>query len=137
MDIKTTDNCRPTKQQKRKVSAATFRPASNKEEVIILPQTEVKVALKGNDDDPRHLKFWIEVSVKSLVRPGLWGHQRIDPDATNLEYLVAKAAETIANYQCTKYADQHNPPAVVRAALDCLKEMQRAAAGARRTRGTA
>lgn len=123
------------KQPKKQVSAAVFRPASPNEAVVILPQTEVKVALEQNNDDPSHMKFWIKLSVKSLVRPGLWGHRFIDANTTNLEYLLSRQCEELCNYQCQQYRDQHNPPAVIRAALDGLKDIQKAAEKARRTRG--
>lgn len=125
-------NCRNT-EIKKAVSAQFFRPASPRESVVILPQTEVKCQLQMDD---KTMKAWILVSVKSLVRPGLWGSVAVDADTPNLEYLVSQAAEAVATKQCLNYGDQHNPGDVAKTARECLRDIKQAADAARKHRGS-
>lgn len=121
------------KRPKRKIKADLFAPASKLTEVVILPDTPVEVKLQM-DDQTR--KAWMLVSVKSLIRPGLWGHLKVDADSPRLEYLVQKAAETIAVQQCELYRDVHNPGAVAKAALEAFHEIKSLAEKARLNRGS-
>lgn len=87
-------------------------------------EAEVVLAFKLRTEDR---KAWIQVEVKSQVRPEVSVRRNVEADAPNLEAQVQHSAEELAKYLCQNIGDRINPVAVGKAALEALKEIQRKA----------
>lgn len=72
---------------------------------------------------------WFELSVRSNVNVASWAHTKINADMEpkKLEDHIRYNAETLARYQNLNIGDNHNPPAVAKAAVEALKEILRKA----------
>lgn len=94
---------------------------------IIKPgEVEVKLLLKLKTETR---EAWFELGVRSNVKPECWAWLKTDADqeAAALENEIRYNAETLARYQCINLGDNHNPPAIAKAAVEALKEILRKA----------
>lgn len=86
------------------------------------PDTVVNVALRQDTDTKA---FTIRISVKSNVRPTLWGHKSIDANQSQeqLRQQVKRAAAQIAIWQSEEYKDVHHFASISKAADEALSEV--------------
>lgn len=96
----------------------------------LFPTTAVRVSLVMDTDTK---KVSLEVSVGSNAKRYLWGHMLVDADQDlgRLKYQVQQAAEKIANHQCAKYGDTHNPPTIAKAAMEAFEDIWQRASKAK------
>lgn len=106
----------------------------SKEKTVLTKSSRSEVTVKLQQDD-KTLEVWLLVSLRSLRKPAVWNHVKVNPDSSRLGYRIHSAAEFLACHQNLRLGDWHNPPACARAAKEALEEIQKVAMGARRRRG--
>lgn len=81
--------------------------------------TKIEVCLTDNKN--------IQVRVFSCKRPGLISSGFVDPLSEKVHAKVMILAGAIAEYQCDKYGDRHNPDSVAQAAGKAFEQLMRKA----------
>lgn len=66
----------------------------------------------------------VRISLSSDRRKGLDSQVYVDPDASDLEYLVGQAAEKVACHQCVHYQDVHNPQQIATVAVKMVRKLK-------------
>lgn len=85
---------------------------------MVKKKDSVEVQIWFRPNDSRYVK----VLVRSKVRPNLISSNQMDIDLENMKTKVAIMGGSLAEYQCERYMDTHDPSEVAKYAVEAYDE---------------
>lgn len=84
----------------------------------------------GNTKDNLEVQIWsrpdetkyVKVILRSTVKPNILSSNQMDLYPVNMPQNVAVMAGALAEYQCEKYGDTHEPMVIAKYAMDAFNE---------------